>query len=162
MINARPRRPALVLLFASALLSVFVHGASAVSVGTPFPAFSAADQHGDTYTFNPGTRLVFIAFEMDPAKQANQAFAEQDADFLPRHNAVFISNVHGMPAIGRVFAYRKMRKYPHRIVLADEAELLDPFPKTQGKVTVLCLNDMGTVTAIEFWDPTQAVTNFLR
>ena len=51
------------------------------------------------------------------------------SDLFPVHFLGFIANVYGMPAIGRFFAMPKMKKYPHRIMLADAEGLLDEFPQ---------------------------------
>jgi len=58
-----------------------------------------------------------------------------------------------MPTIGRYFALPRMRKYPHRIVLADTEHLLDPFPRKKDRVTVIRLNDEALVRSISFWNP---------
>lgn len=131
------------------------HAATLLQPGQPFPNFQSVDQHGEAYRFEHGTRLVLIAFEMASGKAANQFFSAQDAAFLKEHNAVFISNIYGMPRIGRMFAIPKMKRYPHRIVLANAEHLLDAFPRQQGAVTVVRLNDSGIVSAIGHWRPGQ-------
>ena len=65
-----------------------------------------------------------------------------------------------MPAIGRFFAMPKMRKYPHRIMLADEEGLLVEFPKEEGKVTLFDLDSQGKIQAIRYWDPKSAENPF--
>ena len=66
--------------------------------------------------------------------------------------AVYVTNIHGMPGIGRMFAMPKMKKYAHRIVLGDDEALIAKFPEEKGKVTVLKLNG-GKVTAVSYWTP---------
>lgn len=121
--------------------------------GDALAAFTTKDQHGKEYTFAPGVKTVVIAFTMGVGKDTNRFLEKQPADFLETHGAIFIANIHGMPGIGRTFAMPKMRKYPHRILLADEEHFLDRYPKEDGKVTVLRLGAAGTITAIEFVDP---------
>jgi hypothetical protein len=58
-----------------------------------------------------------------------------------------------MPGIGRTFALPKMRKYPHRIILADEEHFLDRYPTEDGKLTLFRLDDAGKITEIKFIDP---------
>ena len=66
---------------------------------------------------------------------------------------VFLSNIYGMPGIGRVFALPKMRKYPHRIMLADEEGLLDNYPAEKSMVTIFKLDAGKKISEIAFWDP---------
>jgi hypothetical protein len=61
-----------------------------------------------------------------------------------------------------MFALPKMKKYPHRIILGDDANLLTPFPQQAGKVTVIKLSN-GIVQSISYWDPaTEQVTDALK
>ena len=143
----------------TALLSIGAYGVELLQVGAPFPGLNAKDQHDKEYQFKPGTRAVLIAFDMATGKKANKYLANQGAEFLPSHKAVYVANINGMPGIGRFFALPKMRKYPHRIILADSEHLLDPFPQKQGHVTVVRLDDSAKVQAITFWNPR---TDFLQ
>ena len=93
-------------------------------------------------------------------KAANRYFSEQGAAYLPAEEAVFIANIYGMPGIGSLFAMPKMRKYPHRIMIADEEGLLDFLPQENGAVTVFELNEIGGIESITYWDPSSDVTPF--
>ncbi len=141
----------------SALLLALLAGTAAFAdvyrVGDAFEAFATKDQHDKTYAYEGGARLVIVAFAMSPGKAANSFFEKQPADFLDKHQAVFISNIHGMPGIGRAFALPKMRKYPHRILLADAEHFLDRYPTQEDKLTVLSLDPAGKITAIRFVNP---------
>ncbi|MCP5535655.1 MAG: hypothetical protein H7A51_05390 [Akkermansiaceae bacterium] len=131
--------------------------------GDTVAPFKAADQHGKAYTLNKGTRYLMVTFDMSTGKKANKVLHEKGAAYLPGKKAVYVANIHGMPGIGRTFALPKMRKYAHRIILADAEGLLDPFPTQDGKVTILTLNSRGVVTAIAYWDPkTQKVDDLLK
>lgn len=128
--------------------------AAPLKTGQTFPELKdMKDQHEQAYSMPAGVKHVAVAFTMSVGKSANQALAEKGADYLPESNAVFVANVYGMPAIGRIFAMPKMRKYPHRIMLADAEGLLDDFPQKEDKVTVFDLNASGEIVAIRFWDP---------
>lgn len=122
-------------------------------VGDTFEAFTTKDQHDRTFTYTGGSRLVIVAFAMGSGKAANGYFEDQPAGFLDQHLALFIANIHGMPGIGRAFALPKMRKYPHRILLADAEHFLARYPTEEDKLTVLTLDEAGTITAIRFIDP---------
>lgn len=123
-------------------------------VGDTLAAFSTKDQHDKPYTYEPGAaRLVVIAFAMSPGKKANAFFEKQPATFLDQHRALFLSNIHGMPGVARTFALPKMRKYPHRILLADTEDFLARYPEKEGSLTVLSLDDTGRISSIRHVDP---------
>ena len=94
-------------------------------VGDRFAPFSTKDQHDKPYAYEGGARLVLVAFEMGAGKAANAFLEKQPAGFLDQHRAIYISNIHGMPGVARMFALPKMKKYPHRILLADAEGFLN-------------------------------------
>ncbi|MBX3737119.1 MAG: hypothetical protein KF715_10540 [Candidatus Didemnitutus sp.] len=145
------------LLVALCLLApVLTHAGAApapYAVGEKLAAFSTRDQHDKPFNYEGGARLVIVSFVMGTGKAANAFFERQPADFLAQHHALFIANIHGMPGIARAFALPKMRKYPHRILLADAEDFLVRYPQQDDRLTVLTLDDSGAITAIRFVDP---------
>ena len=130
-----------------------LRAAEPYKVGDVFASFATKDQHDKAYTYEGGARLVIVAFEMGAGKAANSFLEKQPASFLDAHKAIFISNIHGMPGIGRMFALPKMKKYPHRILLADAENFLARYPAKEDFLTVLSLDEKGVVTAIRHVDP---------
>lgn len=136
---------------------------AAYQVGDTFVPFSTQDQHGKAFTYEPGAaRLVVVAFAMSPGKAANAFFEKQPAGFLEQHRALFISNIHGMPGIARTFALPKMRRYPHRILLADAEGFLARYPEKEDHLTVLTLDEAGKITALHHVDPKQGLPDVFR
>ena len=148
------RLRSLALLILAAMFSTAGHGHSEelYTVGSAVSTFSANDQFGAPFKFGPDCRALMISFDMATGKQANLKLSALGKNFLPEHHAVFMANIHEMPAIGRAFALPKMRSYAHRIVLADDPTLLTPFPKQEKRVTVLLLQK-GKVTGVRYWEP---------
>jgi predicted transcriptional regulator len=135
--------------------------AATLEVGDSFPPLAnMQDQHEVAYAVPEDTQYIAVAFTMSDGKAANRYFEAQGAEFLPSKDAVFIANIYGMPGIGRFFAMPKMRKYPHRIMLADEEGLLDAFPQEEDAVTIFELDDRGQIKAISFWNPKSEVAPF--
>lgn len=128
--------------------------------GDLFPMIEAEDQHGKPYAVTGDTKFVAVSLAMGTGKKANRFFTEKGAQFLPEQQAVFIADIHGMPGIGRRFALPKMRKYAHRVLLADEKGLLDDIPSQKGKVTVFRIDEAGVIGEIGFWDPTDGKSPF--
>ena len=141
----------LLVLVGGSYASAFA--AEKYKVGDPFASFTTKDQHEKSYTFEAGTRLVVVAFEMGAGKAANAFLEKQPAEFLGAHKAIFVSNIHGMPGIGRMFALPKMKKYPHRILLADAEDFLARYPAQEDQLTVFTLDDKGVITGIRHVNP---------
>lgn len=120
------------------------------AVGDSFAAFSTKDQHDKPFAYDGGARRVVVSFEMDTGKAANGFLEKQGADFLGRTQTLFIANIHGMPGIARTFAMPKMRKYPHRILLADAEDFLARYPEKENHLTVVTLDEKGVITDIGF------------
>lgn len=121
--------------------------------GDTIDSFTTNDQHEKSYTLEGGVETIVVSFDMGDGKKANAWFEKKGAGFLETNHALYIANINGMPGVGRMFALPKMRKYPHRILLAETDEILARFPKQKNKLTVLHLNGAGTVQTLEFVDP---------
>lgn len=76
-------------------------------VGDAVPVFSAKDQFGKEFSFTNGVQFLLIATEMACGKTANHKLAEQGAGFLEKNRAIYLMDIHTMPAIARVFALPK-------------------------------------------------------
>lgn len=151
------RRPlSLACAFVALVISLPTHAAELLKAGDAVPALQARDQHDQAFTLADDTRWLLVAFDMGTGKAANVFLQKKGASFLPEHHAVFIANIHGMPGVGRVFALPKMRRYPHRIILADEEHLLDPFPREDDRVTLIKLGPGRVVESITYWNPRDA------
>ncbi len=122
-------------------------------IGDTFAAFTVNDQHEKPYTFAPGPKMLLVSHVMSVGKDTNTYLAKQPATYLDDHGAIYLANIYGMPGVGRFFALPKMKKYPHRILLADDEHLLDRHPQKKNHLTLFRLDAAGKITAIEFIDP---------
>ena len=131
--------------------------ADALEAGDLLPEFTVETQHGKSFSFPSESReveLVLVSFDMSTGKKANGALAELGKDFLPKQKAVFMANIYGMPGIGRFFAFRKMKRYPHEILYADKEGFLDNFPQKEGWVTIFKVNpESREIETIQMWNP---------
>ena len=153
----------LISTFAALILGTLAVHADPYAKGDTVKPFTAKDQNEQAYTFDAkSTRYLLVSHDMDTGKKANGALTVLGKDHLASKKAVYIANIHGMPAVGRMFALPKMKKYNHRIVLGDDAALIANFPEQKGKVTVLGLEN-GKVQSVQYWDPAaEGVNNFLK
>lgn len=143
----------LVSTFLAAVFAISLHG-KPLAVGDQMPQLSGTDQHEKEYAITADTRYVLVSFEMGPGKQANSFLDEKGAEYLPKHKAVYVANIHGMPGIiANTFALPKMRKYAHRILVMNEEGLFDEWPQEKGNVAVFTLDGEGKISAISQWSP---------
>jgi hypothetical protein len=141
----------LLLLCAAGLCSA---QAGPLKVGDAVPVFAAKDQFGKDFKFTPGLHFLLLGFDMAASKSANLKLTDLGAGWLEKHDAAYVLDIHSMPSIARMFAFPKMRKYPHRIILGDDENLLAPFPRQDGKITVLVLTADGKIQEVRYWNPT--------
>ncbi len=151
------------VLFTAMALAILPASAAPYADGQRVEAFQAKDQFDNAFTFKPSdTRYLLVSHDMETGKKANAVLSPLGKDFLGSKKAVYMANIFGMPGIGRMFAMPKMKKYNHRIILADDAALIARFPAQAGKVTVLTLSD-GKVSSITYWTPgAEGIDGFLK
>lgn len=143
-----------VILFVSLFGVRSASAAEPYRVGDIIEAFAVTDAKGASYAYVPGElSCLLVSYEMSPGKAVNGYLSAKPADYLEKNRAAFVANIFGMPGIGRFFALPKMAKYPHRILLADSATLLERHPVKKDYVTVFSFDSAGVITAIRYLDP---------
>ena len=151
------------ILVTTFALAVLPASAAPYADGQRVESFQAKDQFDNAFTFKPSDyRYLLVSHDMETGKKANAALSPLGKDYLASKKAVYMANIFGMPGIGRMFAMPKMKKYNHKIILADDAALIARFPEQAGKVTVLTLSG-GKVSSIGYWTPgTENIDGFLK
>ncbi len=152
-----------IVSLAATVLGITLSLAAPYEKGQQVEAFTAKDQHEQAFTFKPAdTRYLLVSHDMETGKKANAALTTLGKDYLGSKKAVYMANIFGMPGVGRMFAMPKMKKYNHRIILADDAALIARFPAQAGKVTVLTLSG-GKVQSVAYWTPdAEGVETYLK
>jgi len=139
------------LLLAIALVCLPV-GAATLAVGDALPEIKAQDQFGTNFILTTNVQFLLVAVEMESSKVANQKLATLGADFLKNNSAAYLMDVHTMPSVARFFAFLKLRRYPHQIILVDSAETLANIPVRVNHVSVLKISS-GRIEKISYWNP---------
>ena len=151
------------IAFATTAFGISLAFSAPYEKGQRVDAFLAKDQFDNAFTFKPAeTEYLLVSHDMETGKKANAALTALGKDYLGSKKAVYMANIFGMPGIGRMFAFPKMKKYSHRIILADDAALIAHFPEQKDKVTVLALSG-GKVASISYWTPgAEGVDGYLK
>ena len=80
--------------------------------GSKVESFKAQDQFGVAFNFDPAAaRYLLVSHDMETGKKANASLTTLGKEYLTEKKAVYVANIDGMPAIGRMFAIPKMKKY---------------------------------------------------
>jgi len=121
-----------------------------VTVGEPMIAYTLPDQHGTSFSFTPGTRWVLFAFEKKGSGAVNDWLKEAPA-YLTDHHMDYVVEISPMPGIiANKIALPKMRKYPHRVLVADDASFQVTYLKKPKHLTLFQLDEAGMVQAVHY------------
>jgi hypothetical protein len=132
------------------------------SAGESLADLRLADQHGNVHAIPSATTTVLFAADMAAKKIVQALLDARDAHYLSHHQAVFIADIHGMPRIiTKLFALPRMRKYGYEILLVEDADVGERFPRRAGEVTVLRLRDLRPI-AIHYIRDVEALTRVLE
>lgn len=134
------------------------------AVGDRIEPFELPDAHGEPGRVDESVRLLLFAADMDAGGLVNEAL-EGDPSLrdLAARGAVFVSDIHRMPAIvTRLFALPSMRRRPYRMLLdREEAGPTVRIPREEGRVTRIELDALA-IRSISFLDSADAVARALR
>jgi hypothetical protein len=89
---------------------------------------------------------VLLTRDMDAGGFVRAALAEEGAAKLARAGAVYVADVHRMPApIRRLFSLPRMRERPYRVLLDTDGEPTAALPSESGKATWIRLDGLRVV-----------------
>lgn len=113
-----------------------------VGVGDSLKPLTLSDQHDRPVRIDGRTRFVIFTVDKAVSGWVNDVLLAQSAGTLERLNAVYVSDISGMPSvITQMFALPKLRKLPFSMALAREATVVADLPHQANTVTVLKIND---------------------
>ena len=114
-----------------------------LQAGDPFPAISLENQHGQSITIGDQAQRVLFTADMAGGKVVRALLDDRPdaADLLTAANAVYLSDVSGMPSmIRKMMALPAMRKLPYPIMLDIEGDATTLLPRQAEAVTLIELS----------------------
>lgn len=151
-------------LFSMVLLALTASGALAepLTPGMRLPQIRLADQHDVEDSIGAEVRAVLFTRDMDAGNIVKEALAEKGGEMLAAADAVYVSDISGMPRIvAKLFALPSMRKRPYRMLLDRDGKATKDFPSEKGKVTLLRLQ-AGEIERVEYLESTDQVRAVLK
>jgi hypothetical protein len=131
-------------------------------VGDRIPQFSLQDQHQKDFAVDASARILLFSRDMDGGRLLEEALADTDQEFLSGANAIYVSDISGMPAlIARMFAIPSMRKRTYSMLLDRSGDVPQRIPDVEERATVSFLNSLQ-VERIEHVDSANAVRSLLE
>ncbi|HBS06190.1 MAG TPA: hypothetical protein DEA96_14575 [Leptospiraceae bacterium] len=131
------------------------------AVGDTFDAIRYEDQHGNIKILDSSVRHVVFLADMDAKDSLHEELESSGQDWLDKHDAVIIADIHKMPYLVSVmFALPAMRDYSYVLHLIREAGPGDRFPKQPGRLTLIELKNRKIVS-IEILESGKALFNKL-
>jgi len=144
--NKTLKRVAVLLVSMIAAVAI----AAPVAPGQAFAPIVMTDQHDRSLRTEPTTRTVLFAADKKASDLATAVLQPLGADALSARQAVFIVDMHAMPAlITRMFAVPALRELPFAIGLVRAPALTADLPRNKGQVTLITLRD-GVAQTVSF------------
>lgn len=131
------------------LLASSAH-AEMLAAGMRLPEIRLSDQHDVEDSIGTEVRVILFTRDMDAGNIVKEALAEKGGERLAAADAVYVSDISGMPGvIAKLFALPSMRKRPYRMLLDRDGKTTKDFPSEEGKVTLLRL-EAGEIERVEY------------
>jgi hypothetical protein len=128
------------------------------AVGDTIEPITLQDQHDKTHTVDGSTKLILFTTGMKGGKVVRKAIENEAPDYLAKRNAIFISNISGMPGfVAKTFALPKMKKYEYSIVLDKEGDVTEKFPSQDNSSTIVQLDNLK-IKSISFTKEPEKIT----
>ena len=138
-----PRLHLLICAFLAFAALPALSAETTLQAGDLFPATTLENQHGKPTTINNQTQRVLFTADMGGGKVVRALLDEHQnaAELLVATNAVYLSDVSGMPSlIRKMMALPAMRKRPYPIMLDIEGDVTALLPRQAEAVTLIELN----------------------
>ncbi len=120
-------------------------------VGDLFEPYKLQTQHKKPHTMSPETKVIVLSFEMSLSKKVHQALDSKDKDYLKNHQTEYVADISDMPdIITFLFAGPKMRGYDFPIIWARDEDFDLRYPKKEGKLTVIQLDQENKIKNISY------------
>ena len=130
-------------------------------VGDTIAEISLQDQHEKDAVVDASTGILLFSRDMDGGKLLEEALADIDEGFLAGDNAVYVSDISGMPSlVARLFAIPSMRKRPYAMLLDRSGDATQRIPDVDERATVIFLKSL-TIERVEHVDSANGVRALL-
>jgi len=127
------------LLFIGCGNSEAVQNAQAkLVVGNSLKDMQLQDQHEKLEKLSPDTKFIFFSFSKKIGHMCNEFLEKQPADFLEKHNALYVADVSPAPSlIKKMFILPDLKDLPFKILLINDDKLSAEYSKGVNKESIV-------------------------
>lgn len=133
-----------------------------LAVGDPLSSFVLKDQNGAEVRIDDSVGVLVFTRDMTGGALVKEALAERGRETLAKANAIYLSDISGMPSFVRyAFGLPALRKRPYPVALDEGGALTSNQPYREGSATILHL-EAGKVVSVTFASTSAEVAAALR
>ena len=161
----------LIMALTIALLFIGCNNSEAVQnteaklvVGKSLTGEQLLDQHEKKETISPKTTLLFFSFSKKIGHMCNEFLEEKPADFLEKHNALYVADISAAPSlIKKMFILPDLKELPFKILLINDDALSASYSKGMNKESIVLVHlNNGSITKIENLNSKKELEQFFK
>jgi len=134
----------------AAVATLHARPAYAAGLGSKLPAFSLADQNGASHQVDESTHVIILTRDMAAGDMMKTALGTNGKSVLAKHQAVYVTDVSGMPGFVRnLVALPKLKERPYPMLLDTSGDLSAKLPSKDKHATLIFLDKLQ-ITAVEY------------
>lgn len=112
-----------------------------LKVGDTFPQTSFKNQFEQNVTLSKDIKKFIVVSSKDDGEKV-KIFLEKNPTYLQSNNALYGADLSEAPSfVISMFMKPKFKKYPYSMILLEEKQQAELFPKSENKITILTLDN---------------------
>jgi hypothetical protein len=129
------------ILFSIIFLGTLLLGES-LKVGDTFPQTSFKNQFEQKVSVSKNIKQFIVVFSKDDGEKV-KIFLEKNPTYLQTNKALYGADLSEAPSLViSMFMKPKFKKYPYSMILLEEKQQAELFPKNENKITILTLDNL--------------------
>ena len=129
------------ILFSIIFLGTLLLGES-LKVGDTFPQTSFKNQFEQKVSVSKNIKQFIVVFSKDEGEKV-KIFLEKNPTYLQTNKALYAADLSEAPSLViSMFMRPKFKKYPYSMILLEEKQQAEFFPKNENKITILTLENL--------------------
>ena len=129
------------ILFSIIFFGTLLLGES-LKVGDTFPQTSFKNQFEQKVSVSKNIKQFIVVFSKDDGEKV-KIFLEKNPTYLQTNKALYAADLSEAPSLViSMFMRPKFKKYPYSMILLEEKQQAELFPKNENKITILTLENL--------------------
>ncbi|MCI0500449.1 MAG: hypothetical protein L0Y61_01715 [Epsilonproteobacteria bacterium] len=127
-------------------LNIFFFGihllGESLKVGDNFPQTSFKNQFEYKVSISKNIKKFIIVFSKDDSEKV-KTFLEKNPTYLQTNKVLYAADLSEAPSlVVSMIMKPKFKKYPYSMILLEEKQQSELFPKNENKITILTLDNL--------------------